>query len=160
MVNEYSVIDDQPQQLFARIKWLTGLHMSLLYPIRVLKILFKTSLFMKCCEKSFGPKNEKEDRGQKKLEKKIEKKENKRSMSNSDNTKYWSCNDMMIILLQYDDHHLQFANCCFNHFLTKLADCSMRKFVCNFCKSLRIISLYVLQPFFWIILYQIFKLLF
>lgn len=26
---------------------------------------------MKCCEKSFGPKNEKEDRGQKKLEKKI-----------------------------------------------------------------------------------------
>ena len=36
-------------------------------------------------------------------------------MSNSDNTKYWSCNDMMIILLQYDDHHLQFANCCFNH---------------------------------------------
>lgn len=115
---------------------------------------------MKCCEKSFGPKNEKEDRGQKKLEKKIEKKENKRSMSNSDNTKYWSCNDMMIILLQYDDHHLQFANCCFNHFLTKLADCSTRTFVCNFCKSLRIISLYVLQPFFWIILYQIFKLLF
>ena len=81
-------------------------------------------------------------------------------MSNSDNTKYWSCNDMMIILLQYDDHHLQFANCCFNHFLTKLADCSTRTFVCNFCKSLRIISLYVLQPFFWIILYQIFKLLF
>ena len=39
------------------------------------------------------------------MEKKIEKKENKRSMSNSDNTKYWSCNDMMIILLQYD------ANC-------------------------------------------------
>ena len=92
------------------------------------------------------------------MEKKIEKKENKRS--NSDNTKYWSCNDMMIILLQYDDHHLQFANCCFNHFLTKLADCSTRTFVCNFCKSLRIISLYVLQPFFWIILYQIFKLLF
>ena len=81
-------------------------------------------------------------------------------MSNSDNTKYWSCNDMMIILLQYDDHHLQFANCCFNHFLTKLADCSTRTFVCNFCKSLRIISLYVLQPFFWIILYQIFTLLF
>ena len=160
MVNEFSVIDDQRQQLFARIKWLTGLHMSLCYPIRILKTLFKTSLFMKCCEKSFGPKNEKEDRGQKKLEKKIEKKENKRCMSNSDNTKYWSCNDMMIILLQYDDHHLQFANCCFNHFLTKLADCSTRTFVCNFCKSLRIISLYVLQPFFWIILYQIFKLLF
>ena len=94
------------------------------------------------------------------MEKKIEKKENKRSMSNSDNTKYWSCNDMMIILLQYDDHHLQFANCCVNHFQTKLADCSTRTFVCNFCKSLRIISLYVLQPFFWIILYQIFKLLF
>ena len=71
---------------------------------------------MKCSEKSFGPKNEKEDRGQKKLEKKIEKKENKRCMSNSDNTKYWSCNDMMIILLQCNDHHLQFANYCFNHF--------------------------------------------
>ena len=29
---------------------------------------------MKCCEKSFGPKNEKEDRGQKKLEKKKKRK--------------------------------------------------------------------------------------
>ena len=58
-------------------------------------------------------------------------------MSNSDNTKYWSCNDMMIILLQYDDHHLQFANCCFNHFLTKLADCSTRTFVCNFLQIIK-----------------------
>ena len=73
MVNEFSVIDDKPQQLFARIKWLTGLHMSLCYPIRILKTLFKTSLF-ECREKRFGPKNEKEDRGQKKwqLEKKID----------------------------------------------------------------------------------------
>ena len=53
------------------------------------------------------------------MEKKIEKKENKRSMSYSDNTKYWSCNDMMIILLQYDDHHLQFANCFFQSFFDK-----------------------------------------
>ena len=48
---------------------------------------------------------------------------------------------MIIIILQHDGHHLQFAKCCFNHFLAKLADCWSRTFVCNFCKSLRIIFL-------------------